>query len=172
MKRSRPRIGQRSGSTTGAVGVLHAVLRDTIIPVWTSLYLRLPFLSVHLSDEIHVPMLTFVSPCPPRPSLCVLLVKTNMTWNNSRGAGVVLRVSGALCGPVLMSHMWPVKKDPSDLAIRLITTQYILMSRVTSYTYNIHIHSTHAGSYMYLDDTAMTALLVIFSSFILHDLFY
>lgn len=61
---------------------------------------------------------------------------------------VILRVSGAPCGPILMSHMWPVKKDPSDLAIRLITTQYILMSRVRSYTYNIHIHSTHAEIYI------------------------
>lgn len=61
---------------------------------------------------------------------------------------IILRVSGAVCGPILMSHMWPVKKDPSDLPIRLITTQYILMSRVRSYTYNIHIHSTHAGIYI------------------------
>lgn len=61
---------------------------------------------------------------------------------------IILRVSGAPCGPILMSHMWPVKKDPSDLPIRLITTQYILMSRVRSYTYNIHIHSTHAGIYI------------------------
>lgn len=109
----------------------------------------------------------------PLLSPCVLLGKTNITSKNSRGAAVILRVSGALCGPVLMSHMWPVKKDPSDLPIRLITTQYILMSRVTSYTYNIHIHSTHAGSYMYLDDTDMTGLLVILpSSLFFSVLFY
>lgn len=87
--------------------------------------------------------------------------RTDIKYNNSWGAVVILRVSGALCGPTLMSHMWPVKKDPSDLPIRLITTQYILMSRVRSYTYNIHIHSTHAGSYIYLNDTDITSLLVI-----------
>lgn len=86
--------------------------------------------------------------------------KIKIIWNNSWGAVVILRVSGALCGPILMSHMWPVKKDPSDLPIRLITTQYILMSRVTSYTYNIHIHSTHAGSYMYLNDTDMMGFFI------------
>ncbi len=92
--------------------------------------------------------------------------KIEITYNNSWGAISILRVSGALCGPVLMSHMWPVKKDPSDLPIRFITTQYILMSRVTSYTYNIHIHSTHAGSYMYLNDMEVAGLLVIFCSFV------
>lgn len=91
--------------------------------------------------------------------------QAEITYNNSWGAVVILRVSGAPCGPILMSHMWPVKKDPSDLPIRLITTQYILMSRVRSYTYNIHIHSTHAGSYMYLNDMDINSIPVIFIFF-------
>lgn len=100
------------------------------------------------------------------PCLSVCPRHTAITYNNSRGALVILRVSGAPCGPILMSHMWPVKKDPSDLPIRLITTQYILMSRVRSYTYNIHIHSTHAGIYMCINDRDINSLLVIFFSFI------
>lgn len=101
------------------------------------------------------------------PCLSACPRHTAITYNNSRGAPVILRVSGAPCGPILMSHMWPVKKDPSDLPIRLITTQYILMSRVRSYTYNIHIHSTHAGIYMCINDGDINSLLVIFFSFIL-----
>lgn len=41
------------------------------------------------------------------------------------------------------------------------------MSRVRSYTYNIHIHSTHAGSYMYLNGMDITTLLVMIYLFLL-----
>lgn len=41
------------------------------------------------------------------------------------------------------------------------------MSRVRSYTYNIHIHSTHAGSYMYLNNTDITAFLLMIYLFLL-----
>lgn len=128
----------------------------TITRIWTSSPLYASSLVSHMFPSIcRAAPLSLQSVCPhylKKQELHIIIF-----W----GAAVFLRVSGALCGPTLMSHMWPVKKDPSDLAIRLITTQYILMSRVTSYTYNIHIHSTHAGSYMSLNETDIDGLLVI-----------